>query len=71
MNQLILDLLTMTRMYVDIPYNSIYTFVALDEYKTLDFFDKNIYSVMNTKKKFADDWWVMDVLDGIKKELTK
>lgn len=69
MNQLILELLSLTRMYAHIPYNSIYTFVALPEYRTLDFFEKNIYSVMSSKKTFGDDWWVMEVLDGIRKEL--
>jgi hypothetical protein len=24
---------------------------------------------MSSKKTFGDDWWVMEVLDGIKKEL--
>jgi hypothetical protein len=71
MSQLILELLSLTRMYAHIPYNSIYTFVALPEYRTLDFFQNNIYDVMNSKKTFADDWWVMEVLDGIKKELTE
>jgi hypothetical protein len=69
MNQLLLELLSLTRMYAHIPYNSIYTFVALPEYRTLDFFTHNIYDVMSSKKTFGDDWWVMEVLDGIKKEL--
>lgn len=43
---LIHELLDLSRQYVNVPYNSIFMFVAYDDKRTLDFFDDNIYSVM-------------------------
>lgn len=43
---LIHELLDLTRQFANIPYNSIFTFVAYDSKKTLDFFDNNIYYPM-------------------------
>jgi len=67
MNQrLTLELLELTRMYAYIPYNAIFSFVALDENRTLDFFNKYIYDVMSAKRAFGDDYKVMGLLDEIR-----
>ncbi len=72
MNQhLTLELLELTRMYAHIPYNAIFSFVALDENRTLDFFNKHIYDVMSAKRAFGDDYKVMGLLDEIKLQLSK
>ena len=43
---LILELLELTRMYVDIPFNSIFAFTALEQCRNLEFFESNIYTQM-------------------------
>ena len=65
--QSILDLLTLTRMYVNIPYNAIFEFVAVESSRNLDFFDKNIIDRMYDK--FKDERLVMDILLAVRIEL--
>lgn len=63
----ILDLLTLTRMYVNIPYNAIFEFVAIESSRNLDFFDKNIIDRMYDK--FKDERLVMDILLAVRADL--
>lgn len=65
--QSILDLLTLTRMYVNIPYNAIFEFVAVESSRNLDFFDKNIIDRMYDK--FKDERLVMDILLAVRADL--
>jgi hypothetical protein len=43
---LIHELLELTRLFAHLPYNSIFMFVAYEDKRTFDFFDKNIYIPM-------------------------
>ena len=43
---LIHELLETTKMYIGIPFNAIFMFVAYEQYKTLHFFEKMIYNQM-------------------------
>ncbi len=63
----ILDLLTLTRMYVNIPYNAIFEFVAVESSRNLDFFDKNIIDRMYDK--FKDERLVMNILLAVRSDL--
>jgi hypothetical protein len=63
----ILDLLTLTRMYVNIPYNAIFEFVAVESSRNLDFFDKNIIDRMYDK--FKDERLVMNILLAVRADL--
>jgi len=63
----ILDLLTLTRMYVNIPYNAIFEFVAVESSRNLDFFDKNIIDRMYDR--FKDEQIVMDILLAVRADL--
>ena len=65
--QSILDLLTLTRMYVNIPYNAIFEFVAVESSRNLDFYDKNIIDRMYDR--FKDDSMVMDILLAVRADL--
>ena len=65
--QSILDLLTLTRMYVNIPYNAIFEFVAVESSRNLDFFDKNIIDRMYDK--FKDERLVLDILLAVRADL--
>lgn len=65
--QSILDLLTLTRMYVNIPYNAIFEFVAVESSRNLDFYDKNILDRMYDK--FKDERLVMDILLAVRADL--
>ena len=65
--QSILDLLTLTRMYVNIPYNAIFEFVAVESSRNLDFFDKNIIDRMYDK--FVGDNLVMGILLAVRSDL--
>jgi hypothetical protein len=58
-------------MFAHIPYNAIFSFVALDENRTLDFYNKYIYDVMSAKRAFGDDYKVMGLLEEIKLQLVK
>lgn len=63
----ILDLLTLTRMFANIPYNAIFEFVAIESSRNLDFFDKNIIDRMYDR--FKDDSMVMDILLTVRADL--
>lgn len=65
--QSIHDLLTLTRMYVNIPYNAIFEFVAVESSRNLDFYDKNIIDRMYDR--FKDDSMVMDILLAVRADL--
>ncbi len=65
--QSFLDLLTLTRMYVNIPYNAIFEFVAVESSRNLDFYDKNIIDRMYDR--FKDDSMVMDILLAVRADL--
>ena len=65
--QSIHDLLTLTRMYVNIPYNAIFEFVAVESSRNLDFFDKNIIDRMYDK--FKDENVVMGILLAVRSDL--
>lgn len=65
--QSIHDLLTLTRMFANIPYNAIFEFVAIESSRNLDFFDKNIIDRMYDR--FKDDSMVMGILLVVRADL--
>lgn len=64
--RLIHELLDLTRMYSVIPYNSIFLFVAYDEYRNIDFFESEILSKLNLD---GFPMYVVDLVGEIKSEL--
>lgn len=67
---LILELLELTRMYASLPYNAIFSFVAMEHNRHLDFFDANIYNVMiNARVDYG--WKTRSLLIEVRSELTK
>lgn len=63
----ILDLLTLTRMFANIPYNAIFEFVSVESSRNLDFFDKNIIDRMYDR--FKDERLVMNILLAVRADL--
>lgn len=61
------DLLTLTRMYANLPYNAIFEFVAMETSHNLEFFDKNIIDRMYDR--FKDERLVMDTLLAVRADL--
>ena len=67
---LILELLELTRMYATVPCNAIFSFVAMEHNRHLDFFDKNIYhGVVNARVDYG--WKTRSLLIEIRNELPK
>ena len=64
---LIHELLETTRMYANLPYNAIYTFVAYEDKRTLAFFDEFIYDRM--LGRYGPN--VSGILRDIRNELAK
>lgn len=67
---LIHELLDLTRQFANIPYNSIFTFVAYDSKKTLDFWDNNIYYPM-TRGRNDYGYKIESLLVEIRTELAR
>jgi hypothetical protein len=61
------DLLTLTRMYANVPYNAIFEFVSMESSRNLDFFDKHIIDRMYDR--FKDERLVMDILLAVRADL--
>jgi hypothetical protein len=66
--QLIHELLELTRLFAHLPYNAIFMFVAYEDKQTLDFFYENIYIPM-TEGRVDYGSNVVALLNEIKVEL--
>lgn len=67
---LIHELLELTRLFIHLPYNAIFMFVAYEDKQTLDFFYENIYIPM-TEGRTDYGVKVDTVLREIRNELWK
>ena len=61
------ELLELTRMYTFCPYNSIFLFVAYEQYHNLEFFNENIADVLTYQKGYPK--YVLDLVGEIQQEL--
>ena len=61
------ELLELTRMYAFCPYNSIFLFIAYEQYHNLSFFNDNIAGAISFSKGYPR--YVIDLVNDIKNEL--
>jgi hypothetical protein len=66
--ELIHELLELTRLFAHLPYNAIFMFVAYEDKRTFDFFNEKIYIPMTEgMREYGSN--VVALLNEIKSEL--